>query len=227
MTRSLARALVPCAALTVAACGGAPPGSKERPVSVVRPVAPAGTAPVVAASTASLRGLPRRRDGPHPTGARRPRDLVQGHRRQRTLPHVRVPAADGRPHRLVPRAPVAAARRPLRRLGTHQRPGLLHARQLPAAPPPASSRRTGSTGARATRRCSRSSARRAIAIPPATSRTRTVTRRTGRTPATSRSGPRRAPWGCASSRTRASTPSAGRRSTARGPAPGTATTSCS
>jgi mono/diheme cytochrome c family protein len=52
MTRSLARALVPCAALTAAACGGAPAGSKERPVSVVRPVAPAGTAPVAVASAA-------------------------------------------------------------------------------------------------------------------------------------------------------------------------------
>ena len=53
MTRFLARALVPCAALAAAACGGgAPPGAKERPVSVVRPESPAGTAPAAAAAAA-------------------------------------------------------------------------------------------------------------------------------------------------------------------------------
>jgi len=61
MTRFLARALVPCAALAAAACGGgAPPGAKERPVSVVRPESPAGTAPAAAAAPAAYTGF---RDG--------------------------------------------------------------------------------------------------------------------------------------------------------------------
>jgi mono/diheme cytochrome c family protein len=50
MSRFWARALLPCAAFAAAACGGSAPGAKERPVSVVRPTAPAGTAPVAAAS---------------------------------------------------------------------------------------------------------------------------------------------------------------------------------
>jgi mono/diheme cytochrome c family protein len=60
MTRSLARALVPCAALATAACGGSPPGAQQRPVSVVRAVAPAGTAPAAAVAPAAYNGF---RDG--------------------------------------------------------------------------------------------------------------------------------------------------------------------
>jgi mono/diheme cytochrome c family protein len=53
MIRFLARALVPCAALAASACGGgAPPGAEERPVSVVRPESPAGTAPAAAVAAA-------------------------------------------------------------------------------------------------------------------------------------------------------------------------------
>jgi mono/diheme cytochrome c family protein len=57
MTRSLATALVPCAALAAAACGGSAPGAKERPVSVVRPEAAAGTAPAAATPPAAYAGF--------------------------------------------------------------------------------------------------------------------------------------------------------------------------
>ena len=62
-------------------------------------------------------------------GVRRPPHLVQGHRRQRSLPHLHVPAAHRRAGRLVPRAAHGPARRPLRRVGHHQRSRLLQARR--------------------------------------------------------------------------------------------------
>jgi mono/diheme cytochrome c family protein len=57
MSRFWARALLPCAAFAAAACGGSPPGAGERPVSVVRPAAPAGTAPAAAASGDAYAGF--------------------------------------------------------------------------------------------------------------------------------------------------------------------------
>ena len=50
-------------------------------------------------------------------GACRTRDLVQGHRRQRPLSHLRLPAARRRADRLVSRAQCERARRPLRAPG--------------------------------------------------------------------------------------------------------------
>ena len=58
----------------------------------------------------------RRRGGPEPVGARRTRDLVQGHGGQCPLPYVRLPAARQRADRLVSgaqcEASVATASRP-------------------------------------------------------------------------------------------------------------------
>ena len=64
-----------------------------------------------------------------PVGLRGPPHLVQGHRRQRSLPHVHLPAAHRRAGGLVPRAALGPARRPLRGVGHHQRSRLLQARR--------------------------------------------------------------------------------------------------
>ena len=144
--------------------------------------------------------VPRGRGRPEPVGASGAGDLVQGHRRQRPLPHLRLPAAPGRAHRLVPRAALGRRGRPLQGLGPHQRPGLLHARhrRLPRQEPRRDLRLR--LVPRRRRAASHSWASAAIAIRPATSRTRPrpPTRwRAGnaRTPATWRSAPRPAPSG--------------------------------
>ena len=124
----------------------------------------------------------------------------------------------GRAGRLVPRPACRPARRPLRRVGSDQRPGLLHARLGRTARRRAWTRPTASTGARATRSCSSSSAAKATAIRRAISATRRSTRTTRtaapRTSASRRaispSAPPPARSATASFRIRASTAPAGR-----------------
>ena len=112
-------------------------------------------------------GLLRWRGGLEPVGDRRPRDLVQGHRRQRALPHLCLPATGRRAGRLVSCPARGPARRPFRRVRPDQRSRLLHPRhgRLPGEEPRRDlrprlvSRRRGAAEVRGPRGLSRSGVR--------------------------------------------------------------------
>ena len=96
-----------------------------------------------------------------------PAHLVQGHRRQRSIPHLHLPAAHRRAGRLVPRAALGSARRPLRGVGHHQRSRLLQARRSGLSRQESRRDLSASTGVRATTCCSSMSASKGTSIRPA------------------------------------------------------------